>query len=487
MLRTVSVLRTTLCFLLGVSFSFSSYAEFWDQSDYIENKEMYDEVSHVIETLYHPTMKSGLKEASLQTQDKKLVSLLKALKSENEKALWQILKDKNSISNEEIEKLMSERSTIQALKLTLENDFLAGTDRFYTNGVKIDLSFNNKSFEAFFKKLGYSHTDFFFLCEQEIYNQSDRKKQNEGVIVGEAGIAGVLYCSTAANAYKTNEDKTRFKSLERFKVSMGSIGQSSLGEEVQNGFHDLITDKRVNWDYQIADRFYFQVDFQTFRKVAEGNLYGDSRPEYAVMINGGGQAGTYTNYANLGMIFNYRLLGSLIDMYVAGQTPPSKLEKLAALNPAARVKVLVCERDWSANMYFGAGAKYVLNNNRIDNTGFDVRSKDFVVDLKAGSVVRYKELYLEAGYVKTSSKWESTLNGQQQPSHTYGHLSATVPFGSLGDLGSKLYSPIKWVTSKKYRQELKDEMKLKKQMREQGLSIVLDKDDPNKTIDIVCD
>ena len=41
-----------------------------------------------------------------------------------------------------------------------------------------------------------------------------------------------------------------------------------------------------------------------------------------------------------GIIFNYRLLGSLIDMYVSQQTPPSKLERLAALNPQARVKEL---------------------------------------------------------------------------------------------------------------------------------------------------
>ena len=237
---------------------------------------------------------------------------------------------------------MDERPVIDALKITLENDFIVATDRYYTHGTKIELSFNNKKFEEFFKKLGYKHTDLFFLCKQTIYNQSDRNK--EGQIENEPGMHGIAYCGFASNSYKVDEKKGRIKSMDRVEIAFGALGESAFAEQVQNGFHRLIGDKEVNWDYQLSDKFYFHIDFNKYVKVKEGDTNGDSRPDYNIIVSAGGHAGTISNYLNAGVILNYRLIGSLIDMYTGKGTTPSEIERLAMLTPEQRIKEIVCKK-----------------------------------------------------------------------------------------------------------------------------------------------
>ncbi|MDB2447446.1 DUF2219 family protein, partial [bacterium] len=156
-------------------------------------------------------------------------------------------------------------------------------------------------------------------------------------------------------------------------------------------------------------------------------------------------------------------------------------------NPKDRLKEVICSKDWSANLYMGAQGRYVFNNNRIDSTSYDVESKKYVYDLKGGGVIRYKEVYLQMGLVRTSSDWKSDAYNTEGSAHTYGSLSVTLPFSGFGDLGNKLFSPIKWITDKDYRDGFAEQRRFKEQIRNHGITIVLDPNDKNNTVNIKCD
>jgi hypothetical protein len=464
-----------------------SYAVFFDRPDYFQNKSVYDEVENIIETLYDTTISEHDREVRLIFRDKKLVPIFKALKDENEKNLRASLRQE-AITDAEINRILSEQPTIDALKMTLENDFLTGTDRYYTNGLKIELSFNNPEFEKFFRKLGFDHSDFFFLCGQNIYNTSNNnigtKRPNE------PANAGLLYCGGAVNSYKIDKDKARARSMQRIEAQIGTIGRGSYAQQVQNGFHRLIGDKQINWDFQVADRFYFNVNFQKYMKVGEGDIYGDSNPEYNIIINGGGNAGSLTNFINAGIVFNYRLMGTLIDMYVGNKMTPSLAEEIAMMSPENRFKRLLCNSNWSLNLYFGADAKLVFNNYRIDgDSDYYTTTVPFVVDLKAGVVVRYKRVFVDLGVVRRSSEWNNTNGRSDGPPHSYGMLTITIRFDNFRDLGEQVASPIRWIADPEYRKKILEEKKIRDLIAKEGLNVVFDSSDPKtpaKKLDLRC-
>jgi len=462
----------------------STFASFYDRADYFQNKETYDEASTIIDILYDQKLSEKEKSLRLAFQNQKLVPTFKKLKNANEMSLLKILKEGGTLNDNEIERRMNERATIDALKVTLENDFVASTDRFYTHGTQIELSFNNKGFERFFKKLGYKHTDFYFLCNQSIYNSSDRNV--ETIQINEPGYAGILYCGLRTSGLKIDKKTQRMKMQERFELMVGTLGKNSLSKEVQNAIHRLIGDKELDWEFQVEDKFYFHVGFERHYKIAEGNLFGDSRPDYNVIISGGGKAGSVVNQLHTGVLFNYRLLGSLIDMYITQSIRPSQIERLSMMTPAARAKEVICKRDWNVNLFAGAKAIGVISNGRLDNTRYNVESKASIFDLKGGFVVNYKDVYLEFALITRTSEWRGTETKREAPSHTYGSLSFTVPFRKFKDLGSTLTKPLKWATNKEYRQELREVNQFRKQVRKEGITMVFDENDRTKDLTIKC-
>lgn len=476
--------------LILILSSSHAFASFFDRPDYFENKALYDEVEEIIEVLYDDTMSEKDRDLRLMYKDKKLVPIFRELKTQNEMKLRESLKLDGNLSDDQIDKILRDRPVIDALKVTMENDFLGGTDVYYTNGLRVELSFNNPKFEEFFRKLGYDHSDFFLLCGQNIYNTSNN--DDGSLRPDEPPNAGVLYCGGAVNSYKMDKNKARIRSMQRIEATLGTIGHNSLAEQVQNGFHRIIGDKEVNWDFQLADRFYVNVNFQKHLKIGEGDLYGDSQPEYNVIINAGGNAGSFTNFANAGVLFNYRLLGTLIDMYVGNKMTPSLIEELSMMSVENRLKRLLCHSsNWSLNLYFGGEARFVYNNYRLDGSADHFTdSNPLIIDLKAGVVVRYRKVFFELGLVRRSSEWQNTRGQRDSRPHTFGIASFTFRYDNFKELGDTLIHPIRWLTDHKYRQDILEQKRIKQKLMKDGVTVVIeDENDPtkSKSFTVTCD
>jgi hypothetical protein len=476
-----------LLFMLSAAITPIASASFFDRPDYFENKKMYDEVEEIIEILYDQNSSEHDRELRLIFKDNKLVPIFRALKVENEKSLVDSLKI-DSVPDEEIQKLLRSQPVIDGLKISMENDFIAGTDVYYSNGLRVEISFNNPEFEKFFKKLGFDHSDFFFLCGQSMYTHTNKTSPTR--LPNEPPNAGILFCGGAVNSYKMDKEKQRARSMQRIEAQVGTIGRGSYAEQVQNGFHKMIGSRIANWDYQAADRFYFNVNFQKYLKLGEGDLYGDSNPEYNVIINGGGNAGSFTNYVNAGIVFNYRLLGTLIDMYVGNKMSPTLAEELAMMSPENRLKRILCHRNWSINLYFGADAKLVHNNYRIDGSAdYFTTSVPLVVDLKAGVVVRYRQVFFDFGLVRRSSEWNNTNGQADGPAHTFGMFNITIRFENFRNLGEQAAAPIRWIVDPAYRKKVMEEKRIKDIVAKDGVKVVFDSKDPRaprKELNLTC-
>ena len=476
------VILTNIILILTLCAAQISFGEFWDRPDYQDNKAFYDKVAEIIDILYEDSFEN--KTILLATKDQRLVRTLKALKQSNERMFISLLRNRSALSDQQITDFMSKRRSIEAFKIILENDVLAGTDRYYTHGTQIELSFNNKKFENFLKKLGYKHSDLYFLCRQNLYNTSDRDSTEK--LVNEPGNAGIAYCGIGSNNYQTNSEQTRLKYLDRFEIMVGSVGRPSFAKEFQNAFHSLIGDKQVSWRHQVEDKLYVHVKFEKNIKIAEGDLYGSSDPEYNIIVSGAGTAGSINNNIKLGVMINYRLMGSLIDLYIAQSIRPSQLEYLSMMSPETRAREIICKKDWSLNIYAGSDIIGVANNNRIDNTEYNVYSKALIYDLKAGLMLNYRNVYFQLGIVRRSSEWASP-GYKDGPPHTYGILSLTVPFNELEDVGYAFYSPLRWLIDSDFREQEREIREFKKLIRSKGLTVITDPNDPRHVYNVKCD
>ena len=155
-----------------------------------------------------------------------------------------------------------------SLTVYSENDkYFAGTDEHYTNGLKIsalstDLrSFTDDSVPAPVRgiarllggfisdnkpyKLGLSLGQNIYTpkdTETPLYQPNDRP------------YAAWLYLGVAFQVYHPPTTEGGRARLDVFEVTAGMVGPSALGEEFQNGFHDLIGVAHAQgWENQIND------------------------------------------------------------------------------------------------------------------------------------------------------------------------------------------------------------------------------------------
>jgi hypothetical protein len=211
-----------------------------------------------------------------------------------------------------------------------------------------------------------------------------------------------------------------------------------------------------------------------------------------VIINAGGNAGSFTNFANAGVLFNYRLLGTLIDMYVGNKMTPSLIEELSMMSVENRLKRLLCHSsNWSLNLYFGGEARFVYNNYRLDGSADHFTdSNPLIIDLKAGVVVRYRKVFFELGLVRRSSEWQNTRGQRDSRPHTFGIASFTFRYDNFKELGDTLIHPIRWLTDHKYRQDILEQKRIKQKLMKDGVTVVIeDENDPtkSKSFTVTCD
>ncbi len=165
----------------------------------------------------------------------------------------------------------------------VENDvFGTSTDRFYTNGLQFNYIQRDKTItwlEKLVDKLPlFVRTDNKgrgYAFGQKMFTPEDT--QSTELIENDRPYAGWLYGSASVASLMKNT--AEYRKINAVEFTLGIVGPSSLGEQAQNGFHDLIGVPHANgWDNQLRDELGLVV---TYVRKSEHFSYMKNSLEYS--------------------------------------------------------------------------------------------------------------------------------------------------------------------------------------------------------------
>jgi hypothetical protein len=174
------------------------------------------------------------------------------------------------------------------IQLNFDNDILDYTDRFYTNGIKIEIISPGLQMNPVCRLLlpyWGSATNYYGLSlVQNMFTPSTTK--TGGILHGDRPYAAYLY----AGSFKITNDPThRFRQTS--ELDAGIIGPNSYGEWVQRSFHNAVptNNEPLGWEYQIKNDLVLNYSV-TFEK----GIIGVKNFDF--LLSSTGNAGTlYTN------------------------------------------------------------------------------------------------------------------------------------------------------------------------------------------------
>jgi len=269
--------------------------------------------------------------------------------------------------------------------LYFENDYFGGTDRHYTNGVKLSCLYSDVTSwgqpgwrKALLEKLPFvnrpeGRKNFGFALGQNIYTPQDQ----EAVVPDprDRPYAGWSYLElTFLSETEHIADTVSFQ--------IGMIGRHSYAQDIHRTVHKWINDSRPNgWEYQLHDEAGLNVIFER-----KWRLYGRALNDVLgidLVPHAGLTLGNIQTHANAGgtLRLGFNLPSDfgveLIRPGGGGNTPIDDRDPRVAPN-----------RDWSFFVFAAADGRAVARDIFLDGNTFKdspkVDKKIFVADLSYG-------------------------------------------------------------------------------------------------------
>ena len=281
---------------------------------------------------------------------------------------------------------------VRFASLTLENDFFAGQDRHYTNGLQV----------AF---IAPRTPNVVFAFGQRIYTPSNKRSSEPDA--NDRPYAGWLYgladVQTASNGY----------SVDHVTLTLGVVGPSALGRQTQDLFHHLAGSQRPKgWGSQLRDEPAITLGLErAWPRIARGPLFAWSQDLSPIA---GVTVGNVLTYVNAGAIWRF---GSVL--------PDDLPATHVSLGPSRDGYRGTKQSGWYA--WTGAEARAVAHNIFLDgNTGRDgpnVKRKVGGYDLELGLAMVWPTLRVSFMLVERGREFE----GQRSPDR-FGQVAVSVPY-----------------------------------------------------------
>lgn len=176
----------------------------------------------------------------------------------------------------------AEPTHLKVLSLQMDNDFLFGTDREYTGGIKVN--YNNGHFKlndwliqpiesilgSFLSQnlTSSKQTQDQLEFSTEIYTIRQKKdgKKLEA-------LTNTAWISISSKRFYQLHTRFELPAFYHLGMRLGWIGPSNMGEKIQNGFHQLIGNQPVEgWSKQPFDQPTLQISFE------QQNLFYQNTP-----------------------------------------------------------------------------------------------------------------------------------------------------------------------------------------------------------------
>lgn len=317
----------------------------------------------------------------------------------------------------------------QTLILTVENDkFLGGTDEEYTNGLKLtwvspDLSryaddprlpeWSHALIAAypFVNDPGKQHAVSLSLGHS-IYTPKDVGTSNPPD--DQRPYAGWLYFSVALHSKDAEQ-------LDTFETTLGMVGPSALGEEVQNNFHNAIGAARSHgWSRQLHDEPGLLLTWQRNWRLLPDEYQGPGLG-YDLIPHLGVTVGNVADYVNAGgeLRFGWNLPSDFGTALIGPGSGVSAPVEDGRLRPASW---------WGTHVFLGVDGRAVARDIFLDGNTWEhsphVSKEFFVADFLAGLAVTLGDVKITYTQAYRTREYE----GQPGDGHVFGSLAVAVSF-----------------------------------------------------------
>lgn len=177
---------------------------------------------------------------------------------------------------------------------TFENDFFAGYDKHYTNGVQAAFLVDLDTSPQWLRSKS-ADPQAVVAFGQRIYTPTDK----------DLAIPDSSDRPYAGWAYVMGDLRTRASpTIDHLMVTIGTVGPASGARQTQNNIHDLLSgDTAKGWDTQVRNRPTFMAGYErAWPAVAQGR-FGEHQVDLSLRLSG--NVGTPLTYADVGAIVRY--------------------------------------------------------------------------------------------------------------------------------------------------------------------------------------
>jgi lipid A 3-O-deacylase len=302
-----------------------------------------------------------------------------------------------------------------------ENDLFNGTDRDYTNGVKITLispdlvtfvesgKLPDWSLEYIYRLPFINDPDpalkrkVEFSLGQNMYTPADTSRNN--LIGDDRPYVGWTYF---AAAFHTRSSKR----MDTIELQLGMVGPQSYAEETQNVVHDLRDLERAEgWDHQLKNEpglaAIYERKWQIDPFISRGTFAMDA------ITHLGCSLGNVATYANTG--FETRLGWNLPDDF-----------GVSLIRPAGNTGFSTRQQP-GGYLFAGVNSRAVLQDIFLDGNTFadshSIGKKPFVADLAGGVAIYLKQFKLTWTQVLRTKEFDGQLDN-----HSFGSLTLSFFF-----------------------------------------------------------
>ncbi len=299
------------------------------------------------------------------------------------------------------------------ISISMENDFFADQDNGYTNGFRV--SYLSPEFDAPYWLRTTADLNplmnsggkrrYGFEIGQSMFTPDDISLNNPPAT--DQPYAGWLYGS--AILISDNDD-----TLDTFQLTLGLVGPSAMGEQVQDTVHYLIDYQQPQgWDHQLKDEPGVIISYdRKYRNVFEESPFGLG---FDITPSAGFNLGNI--YTDAGVALMARLGRDLPSDY----GPP-------LIRPAiSGSQFFVPNKDFGWYLFGGIGGRAVAHNIFYDGNTFrdspSVDKEPFVAEAQMGLAITLGDTRVSYTHVVRTDQFK----GQKSPDE-YGSINVSFRF-----------------------------------------------------------
>jgi hypothetical protein len=313
--------------------------------------------------------------------------------------------------------------TFDAFTAYWENDVFAGTDRYYTNGLKFTLSTPYKEDSTSFHLPRWSRPVMNLLpfvsdpsslqavslsLGQNIYTPDDISRSD--VNPDDRPYAGIAYLAAGFHGIKGNR-------MTSWEVDVGVVGPLSYAEQTQESIHRMTGSRQAQgWSHQLHNELALEVICESQWKAFHGEYVRGFN--YDVIPHLGARVGNVQIYVNTGA-------EARIGWNLPGDFGSCPIRPGCETNSGdIRGKT---EGLFGAHVFTAVDGRVVLRDIFLDGNTFggspSVEKEFFVADVMAGVAVEYGKFKMSYSYVLRTKQFKAQQNNQ-----IFGTISLTRTF-----------------------------------------------------------